>query len=284
MTQILRGKDVATQLKEEIKERVQSLKDKGVSPKLAVLRVGENPNDLSYERGILKNCENLGLETEIVAVQEDITTEGLLAEMDKLNKDDKVHGILMFRPLPKHIDEKQMQEAIDPSKDVDCMHPYNLARVFASDKDTLEPATPRSAMEILKYYGFDLTGKRVVIINRSMVLGRPLAMMMLSENASPMICHSKTRDLPALTKAADVVVLAAGRAKSFGEEYFTEDSVIIDVGVSEAEDGSIAGDADYEKLQDKVKAITPVPGGVGSMTTTLLLNQVVRACEMKVNK
>lgn len=281
MTQILKGKDVATKLKEEIKDRVQQLKDKGTAPKLAVLRVGENPNDLSYEKGILKNCDNLGLESEIVAVEESISTEELLKKMEELNNDDSIHGILMFRPLPKHIDEKQMQEAIDPAKDVDCMHPYNLARVFASDKDTLEPATPRSAMEILKYYDIDLTGKHVVIVNRSMVLGRPLAMMMLSENASPMICHSKTRDLPELTKAADVVVLAAGRAKSFGEEYFNEDSIIIDVGVSEAEDGSIAGDADYDKLVDKVKAITPVPGGVGAMTTTLLLNQVVRACEMK---
>lgn len=281
MTQILKGKDVATKLKEEIKDRVQQLKDKGTAPKLAVLRVGENPNDLSYEKGILKNCDNLGLESEIVAVEESISTEELLKKMEELNNDDSIHGILMFRPLPKHIDEKQMQEAIDPAKDVDCMHPYNLARVFASDKDTLEPATPRSAMEILKYYDIDLTGKHVVIVNRSMVLGRPLAMMMLSENASPMICHSKTRDLPELTKAADVVVLAAGRAKSFGEEYFNEDSIIIDVGVSEAEDGSIAGDADYDKLVNKVKAITPVPGGVGAMTTTLLLNQVVRACEMK---
>lgn len=279
MTEILRGKPVAESLKEDIKGRVEVLKEKGKNPKLAVLRVGANPNDLSYERGILKNCANLGIETMVVERDENIDTKGLLETMEELNRDDSVHGILMFRPLPKHLDEKQLQEAIDPAKDVDCMHPYNLAKVFASDASGMEPATPRSAMEILKFYNIPLLGKRVVIVNRSMVLGRPLAMMMLSEHASPIICHSKTENLPQLCKEADVVVLAAGRAKSFGEEYFTEDSVIIDVGVSEAEDGSIAGDADYENLSEKVKAITPVPGGVGSMTTTLLLNQVVKACE-----
>lgn len=281
MTEILRGKPVAEELKEQIKQRVEQLKENGKTPKLAVLRVGANPNDLSYEKGILKNCANLGIETEVYEQDESIDTEGLLAEMEKLNQDDAVHGILMFRPLPKHLDEKQLQEAIDPEKDVDCMHPYNLAKVFASDDSGMEPATPRSAMEILRHYEIPLKGKRVVIINRSMVLGRPLAMMMLKEHASPMICHSKTENLPELTRAADVVVLAAGRAKSFGAEYFNEDSVIIDVGVSMADDGKMAGDADYEPLSETVKAITPVPGGVGSMTTTLLLNQVVKACERK---
>lgn len=279
MTEILRGKPVAEELKENIKKRVEALKEKDKTPKLAVLRVGANPNDLSYEKGILKNCANLGIETVVVEKDEDIDTDGLMAAMQELNDDASVHGILMFRPLPKHIDEKQLQEAIAPEKDVDCMHPYNLAKVFASDASGMEPATPRSAMEILKHYAIPLKGKRVVIINRSMVLGRPLAMMMLSEHASPMICHSKTENLPELTRAADVVVLAVGRAKSFGAEYFNENSVIIDVGVSMADDGKIAGDADYDNLAETVKAITPVPGGVGSMTTTLLLNQVVKACE-----
>ncbi len=282
MSEILRGKPVATQLKEETSERVAKLREKGIDPKLAVLRVGANPNDISYERGILKNCDNLGITAQVVEVEESVDTQGLLAVLEELNGDDSVDGILMFRPLPRHLDEKLISESIDPNKDVDCMHPYNLAKVFASDTSGLEPATPRSAMEILKFYGIELTGKRVAIINRSMVLGRPLAMMMLKENASPIICHSKTDDLKGLTKWADIVVLAAGRAKSFGEEYFTKDSIIIDVGVSEAEDGSIAGDADYENLVDKVKAITPVPGGVGSMTTTILLSQVVKACENKL--
>lgn len=282
MSEILRGKPVATQLKEETSERVAKLREKGRDPKLAVLRVGANPNDISYERGILKNCDNLGITAQVVEVEESVDTQGLLAVLEELNGDDSVDGILMFRPLPRHLDEKLISESIDPNKDVDCMHPYNLAKVFASDTSGLEPATPRSAMEILKFYGIELTGKRVAIINRSMVLGRPLAMMMLKENASPIICHSKTDDLKGLTKWADIVVLAAGRAKSFGEEYFTKDSIIIDVGVSEAEDGSIAGDADYENLVDKVKAITPVPGGVGSMTTTILLSQVVKACENKL--
>lgn len=281
MTEILKGKPVATQLKEEVSHRVQSLQDKGVQPKLAVLRVGENPNDISYEKGIKKNCENLGIEAQVVVVEESIETDALMQKMMELNKDDSIHGILMFRPLPKHIDEKAVSESIDPKKDVDCMHPINLAKVFASDKSGLEPATPRSAMEILRYYGVDLTGKRVAIINRSMVLGRPLAMMMLEQHASPIICHSKTRDLKEVTKWADVVVLAAGRAKSFGMDYFTEDSIIIDVGVSEAADGSIAGDADYDNVVDHVKAITPVPGGVGSMTTTILLSQVVKAAEQR---
>lgn len=282
MTEILRGKPVAAALKENVQARVAALAARVRAPKLAIVRVGENPNDLSYERGILKNCATLGIEADVFENPTDISTEQLVMVIEGLNADHGIDGILVFRPLPKHIDEKKIQEAVHPEKDVDCMHPVNLAKVFASDDTGMEPATPRSAVEILKHYNIPLAGKKVVIINRSMVLGRPLAMMLLAENASPMLCHSKTENLPEVTKWADVVVLAAGRAKMFGPEYFTEDSVIIDVGVSEAADGSIAGDADYEALCETVRAITPVPGGVGSMTTTILLDQVVRAAERRL--
>lgn len=200
--------------------------------------------------------------------------------MEELNGDESISAILVFRPLPKHIDEARIRKAISPAKDVDCMHPLNLARVFEGDMDGFLPGTPKAAVEILLYNKVDLEGKNVVIINRSMVLGKPLAMMLLNENATVTICHSRTKDLPAITKAADVVVTALGRAKFFDENYFNEDSICIDVGISVDDDGNLSGDIDYEPVSEKVKMITPVPGGVGSVTTSLLLSQVVKACKM----
>ncbi len=281
MTEILKGKPVADKLKGEIIERVGKLKERGHNPKLAVVRIGDNPNDVSYERGILKNCTNLGIETEVFEKPVEVTTEEMLELFDKLNNDASISGILLFRPVPKHVDEEALRYAINPDKDVDCMHPINLARVFESDFSKLVPATPMAAMKVMEYYGIELEGKNVAVINRSLVFGRPIAMMLLSKNATPMICHSRTKDLPQVTKDADVVVVAIGRARSLGKDYFNEDSIIIDVGVSADKDGKIGGDADFESLEDYVKMITPVPGGVGSVTTTILLDQVVKACELQ---
>lgn len=283
MTQILKGKPVADKIKEEIASKVEMLKGQGFAPKLAIVRVGENANDISYERGILKNSEKLGIETEVIVKDLQVTTEEMLELFEKLNSDKKVSGILLFRPLPKHIDEEALRNAIDPDKDVDCMHPENLARVFQSDFSRLVPATPMAAMKVMEYYGIDLAGKNVAVINRSLVFGRPLAMMLLGKNATPMICHSKTKDMIKVTNEADVVVVAMGRARSLGKEYFNENSIIIDVGVSLDKDGKIGGDANFEELETYVDMITPVPGGVGSVTNTILLEQVVRACELVNN-
>lgn len=280
LAEILRGKDVAEEIKENILADVEALKKEGKEPTLGMVRLGSNPDDVSYERSIIRNCEKLGINTKVFENSLDMTTEELEELLKKLNKDDEISGILVFRPLPKHIDEARIREAISPKKDIDCMHPLNLARIFEGNMDGFLPCTPKSAMEILAFNKVDLEGKNVVIVNRSMVLGKPLAMMMLNENATVTICHSRTKDLPSITKAADVVVTALGRAKFFDEKYFNEDSICIDVGVSLDDDGKLSGDIDYDQVAEKVKMITPVPGGVGSVTTSLLLGQVVKACKM----
>ncbi|MDO5690434.1 MAG: bifunctional 5,10-methylenetetrahydrofolate dehydrogenase/5,10-methenyltetrahydrofolate cyclohydrolase [Tissierellia bacterium] len=281
MTEILKGKPVADQLKEEIKERVRALQGRNLQPKLTVVRIGANPNDISYEKGILKNCGNLGIETEVIERPQEVTTEEMVELLESLNADDAVSGVLLFRPVPRHVDEEVLRNALDPDKDVDCMNPRNLARVFESDFSRLVPATPMAAMKVMEHYGIELEGKTVAVVNRSLVFGRPIAMMLLSKNATPIICHSRTKDLTEVTKNADVVIVAMGRYASVGKDYVTEDSIVIDVGVSEGADGKVGGDADFEALQDYVKMITPVPGGVGSVTTTILLEQVVKACELK---
>lgn len=280
MAEILRGKDVAQEIKEKIVEDVEALKKEGKEPTMGIVRLGSNPDDISYERSIIKNCEKLGISTKVFENDLEMTTEELEKLMEKLNKDSSVSGILVFRPLPKHIDESRIRKSISPDKDIDCMHPLNLARVFEGDMSGFVPCTPKSAMEILLYNKVDLEGKNVVVINRSMVLGKPLAMMLLNENATVTICHSRTKDLPSITKAADVVVTALGRAKFFDKKYFNEDSICIDVGVSMDDDGKLSGDIDYEPVSELVKMITPVPGGVGSVTTSLLLSQVVKACQI----
>lgn len=279
MTDIFRGKIVGDKIKEEIKKDVEILKKEGKEPTLGIVRLGSNPDDISYERSLIKNCERLGIDSRVFEKDLEITTEKLIELMKELNEDNNISGIIIFRPLPKHIDEAKIRQSIDPDKDVDCMHPLNLAKVFEGDMSGFVPGTPKSAMEILLYNKVELEGKNVVVVNRSMVLGKPLAMMLLNENATVTICHSRTKSLHEITSAADIVVTALGNAKFFDEKYFNENSICIDVGVSLADDGKLSGDIDYEKVSPMVKAITPVPGGVGSVTTSILLSQVVEACK-----
>lgn len=283
MTEILKGKPVADMIKADMTKKIEAFRAKGIAPKVAVVRLGEDPSDISYEKAILKVSASLNIDSEVFNIPRESTTEELLALMDKLNNDSKIHGILVFRPFPKQIDAERVVNFINPDKDIDCMNPINLEAIFEGKKDSFEPATPRAAVEILGRTGYDYKGKNVAIINRSMVVGKPLAMMLLNENATVTICHSKTKDLKAVCKSADVVFTALGRAKMLDKSYFNEDSIVIDVGVSMDKEGKISGDADYDALVDYVAKITPVPGGVGSITTTILLNQVLKAVE-KQNK
>lgn len=278
MTEILKGKPVADALKEQIRLEVLDFQKRGISPALAVVRVGEGDSDISYEKAVVKAGESLGILVKLVHLPADTTTETLQKEIQTLNGDRSVHGILMFRPLPKHIDQELLQSMILPEKDVDAMHALNLEKVFEGDPSGLEPATPRAAVEMLRYHGVDLVGKDVVVINRSMVVGKPLAMMLLQENATVTICHSRTKDLKEHTRRADVVVTALGRPASIDRSYFTEHSVVIDVGVGMTADGKLSGDVCFDDVSAFVRAITPVPGGVGSITTTILLRQVLKAC------
>ena len=275
----LRGKVVADQIKESLSKDIEELKAKGINPTIAVVRVGENDSDISYERAIVKASEAIGLLVRLVTLKEETTTEELEAELVKLNNDKEVNGILMFRPLPKHIDQDRMQNVIVAEKDVDAMNPINLEKIFEGDPTGLEPATPRAAVEMIKGHGYELEGKDVVVINRSMVVGKPLSMMLLQENATVTICHSRTKDLKAHTKRADIVVTALGRPAMLDKSCFTEDSIVIDVGVGTTADGKLSGDVNFDDVKDFVAAITPVPRGVGSITTTILLSQVVKACK-----
>lgn len=277
MAKILKGKEVADKIKTEMTISIENLKRDGRTPVLAIVRLGSNAGDVSYEKSIIKACEAAGIESRVVERETTMTTEELENLMHELNADDKVSGILLFRPLPKHIDEEKIRNSVSPDKDVDCMHPLNLERIFEGKMDGFAPCTPKAAMEILIHNQVPLEGKNVVVVNRSMVVGKPLVMMLLEKNATVTICHSKTKNLKEICSKADVVVTALGKAKFFTDDYFNKESVVIDVGVSMTEDGKLSGDVDYENVEEKVSMVTPVPGGVGSVTTTILLNQLVLA-------
>ncbi|WP_434292046.1 bifunctional 5,10-methylenetetrahydrofolate dehydrogenase/5,10-methenyltetrahydrofolate cyclohydrolase [Clostridium botulinum] len=279
MTKILYGNEVALKIKEDLNLRIDKLKEKNIIPKLAILRMGNKQDDIAYERSIIKSCEKLNIETKVEELSEDILEEDFLKLMESLNKEKEIHGILVFRPYSKHLNENIINSSIALNKDVDCMHPLNLERIFEGDLDGFMPCTPEAVIEILRYYDIDLKEKNIVIINRSMVVGKPLSMMVLSHNATVTICHSKTIDLPSITKKADIVVTAIGKAKLVKEEYFNEDSIVIDVSINVDENGKLCGDVNFENVKEKVGAITPVPKGVGSVTTTLLLKHIVDAAE-----
>ncbi|GIW48786.1 MAG: bifunctional protein FolD [Caloramator sp.] len=279
---ILYGKQVAEKLSDEIIDEVRLLKEKGIEPKLAIVRVGRNEGDLSYERGAVKRAEKLGIKVEIFELEEDVKTEDLIECIERINNDDLVHGILLFRPLPKHIDENRIKNYINPNKDVDCINPINVAKVMEGDKTGFAPCTPSAVIEILKHYCIELKGKNVAVIGRSMVVGKPLSMLLLNEDATVTICHSKTQNLKEITKKADVLIVAIGRAKYINKEYVGENTVVIDVGINVDNVGNLCGDVDFEDVKDIVSDITPVPGGVGAVTSTILFKNLIKACNLQI--
>ncbi len=271
----LRGKPVADQIMEESIKKIKELRKKNILPKLAIVRLGKNPGDISYEKSILKYNENIGLETEVIEMDRKVTSEELLRQIDIMNKDDKIHGILVFRPLPLGVDLARVSESISLKKDVDGMNPQNLLALFLGSKTLYEPSTARAVMELLRFYNLELKGKKVAIINRSEVVGKPLAMMFLREDATVTICHSKTENLREITRTSDIVVTAVGKAKLLDRTYFNKDSIVIDVGMSLDGEGSLSGDVNYNEVKDFVKMLTPVPGGVGRITTAVLMKQLI---------
>ena len=278
MARLLKGKDVVEALNERLIAQVKELKDKGVVPTLAILRVGEREDDLSYERGALKRCELIGVEVKVVALPAEVSEAEFFAQLEALNNDPKVHGILMFRPLPKHIDGEKARKMLNANKDVDGCTDLSLAGVFTNTELGFAPCTAEAAMEILKYYDIPLSGKKVVVIGRSLVIGRPVAMLLMHENATVTICHTRTVDVPAITKKADIVVVASGQMESVGAEYLSENQTVIDVGISWNDaKGKLVGDVRFDEVEDMVGAITPVPGGVGGVTTSILVKHVVEA-------
>ncbi|QNM09309.1 bifunctional 5,10-methylenetetrahydrofolate dehydrogenase/5,10-methenyltetrahydrofolate cyclohydrolase [Wansuia hejianensis] len=281
MARRLLGKEVTAALNEKIKENVAALKAKGISPTLGIVRVGEREDDLSYERGATKRCETLGVACEKYLLPADVTQEKLVEVIHQVNQDDKIHGVLIFRPLPKHLDEAAVIQALAPEKDVDGITDGSMVGVFAGTKQGFPPCTPQACMEILDHYGIDCTGKKAVVVGRSLVVGKPAAMMLLKKNATVTVCHTRTVDMPSVVKEADIVIVAAGRAGVVDDRYVSSGQTVIDVGINVNEEGKLCGDVAYDKVEPVVKAITPVPGGVGSVTTSVLVGHVVEAAMRK---
>lgn len=273
--EILKGAEVSAKIKGEVQELLAGIK--GKPPKLAIVRVGKNPDDMSYERGAIKKLESFGLRAESYAFPGDISDGDFKREFMKINGDEDVSGILLLRPLPGQIRERDIEEMIDPKKDLDGISPINVAKVFAGDASGFAPCTAEAVVEVLKQNDIAITGKRVVIVGRSLVVGKPLAMLMLKENGTVTVCHTRTQDLKGTCRNAQILVAAAGRAKMLDKDYVGQDAVVIDVGINVDEDGKLCGDVDLDSIRDRAAMATPVPGGVGAVTTAVLARHLAEA-------
>ena len=278
MAEILKGKPVADAMIARMRETAEALKAKGAEPVLCVVRVGERADDLSYEKGVVKRCEQVGVTLRQVILPETVTQDAFEAAFEAVNRDPAVHGILLFRPLPKTLDSERIRNLFDPNKDVDGWTDGSLAGVYANTDLGFAPCTAQAVMELLHHYGIDPKGKRAVVIGRSLVIGRPVSMLLMHENATVTTCHTRTVDVPALARTADLLVCAAGVMKGVTEAYTNPDQIVVDVGIhwDEAK-GGLSGDVDFDRVAPHVRAITPVPGGVGSITTCVLLDHVLTA-------
>lgn len=281
MTELLRGKAVSDSLSEKTSKKVNELKKRGIFPTLAIVRLGENPEDMAYERGAVKRAFELGITVRQFVYDAKISQRELVDEIVKLNDDEHIHGVLIFRPLPSHIDERVVCEVLAPEKDVDGITAGSMAGVFM-DRDTgFPPCTAEACMELLEHYGCELEGKRMAVIGRSLVIGRPVAMMSMRKNATVTICHSRTReeDLRSIASTADIVIAAVGKSRMIKKDILGKNQIIVDVGINVDDDGKMCGDVDFDNAATAAAAITPVPGGVGSVTTAVLMKHVVEAAE-----
>lgn len=273
--QRLGGKEVADKIVEDLKIKVEELKGKGISPKLAILRVGARDDDLAYERGVLKRFESAGVEVEVTAVDAGISQEELDKTFDGINNDPKVHGILVFRPLPKGLSDEHMRRTIDPGKDSDFMDIRNMENVLAGVPDSAAPCTDEAVMALIRHYNIETKGKKVTVVGRSLVIGKPAALLLTTANATVTVCHTKTVNIEEECRNADIIVACCGVAKMITEKFVKPGQIVIDVGMNVDEEGRLCGDVDYEKVSEIADAVTPVPGGVGSITTAILLKHVV---------
>ena len=281
MTKLINGKEISDYIKNQVKQEVADLASKGVSVGLAVIIVGDNPASKVYVANKEKACEALGIKSYKCALPETTTNEELLALIDKLNNDDAVDGILCQLPLPRHLDEKIIIDHILPEKDVDAFHPQNVGKIMIGDYDFL-PCTPAGVIEMLKYENIDITSKNCVVIGRSNIVGKPMAMLLLHNNATVTVCHSKTKNLAEICRNADILVVAIGKAKFVTPDMVKDGAVVIDVGMNRDENGKLCGDVDFESVKDKTSAITPVPGGVGPMTIAVLMKNTLTAAKKKL--
>ncbi|MCL5057713.1 MAG: bifunctional 5,10-methylene-tetrahydrofolate dehydrogenase/5,10-methylene-tetrahydrofolate cyclohydrolase [Actinobacteria bacterium] len=277
--QLLDGKKVAASIREEIKAEVAALRERGLVPKLSVILAGDDPASVVYARSKEKSCNNVGIDFELFTLPGTAKEEEVLALVDKLNKDDSVHGIMIELPLPKHIDKKKVLETLSPIKDVDGSHPINRGYIL-SGGDGLFPATPQSCIELMLRSGVEIKGKNAVIVGRGETVGKPLVFMMLNQNATVTVCHTKTQDLPGQVAKGDIVVAAVGRAKMVKADWIKPGAIVVDAGINEIE-GGICGDVDFENAKEVASLISPVPGGVGSLTTVLIQKNVLKAIKLQ---
>ena len=277
MAKLLEGKLVAAAMKDKQTLQVKELEAKGVAPTLGIIRVGERPDDISYEKGATKRCEGVGVAVKLFTLPADCSQEQLLDIIRQVNTDASIHGVLLLRPLPKHMDDETVRNALAPAKDIDGITDGSLACVLTGKGSGYAPCTARACIEILDYFGYELKGKRVVVVGRSLVVGKPVALMLTDRHATVTVCHTRTVDMPALCRTADIIVVAAGRAGVVGGEFFSPGQVVVDVGINFDEHGKMCGDVDFVGAQQVVGAITPVPGGVGTVTNSVLVGNVITA-------
>lgn len=280
MAELLKGKPVVESIAADLAPRIAALKQTGVTPTLAIVRVGERPDDLSYERTARKRAESLGCAVRPFALDAFAPQEELEAVLREVNHDATIHGCLLFRPLPSFMDETQVCELLDPQKDIDGITLASLASVFTDGAVGYPPATAAACMHMLDHYRVPLEGKHVVVVGRSLVVGKPVSMLLLRRNASVTMCHSKTENLPAICRSADVVICATGRARGFGAEFFSPGQTVLDVGINFDANGNLCGDVDFDAVEPIVAAITPVPGGIGTVTTSVTMAHTVAAAEV----
>lgn len=279
----LKGAPVAEAINARSQEELSNLLKNGITPTLAIVRIGARGDDIAYENGAVKRCEKVGVAISRVTLSESIAQPELLQKIYELNADSAVHGVLILLPLPKQLDGEAVRHALAPEKDVDGITDGSLAGVFTGSGNGFPPCTAQACIEILDHYGIDCKGKRAVVIGRSLVVGKPVAIMLMAKNATVTVCHTKTVDMPRVTKNAEILIVAAGKAKAIGAEFLCENQVVIDVGIN-FYDGAMCGDVDYAAALPLVSAITPVPGGVGTVTTSVLVNHVVEAAKRQSAK
>ena len=278
--ELLKGAPVSAAIREWAAEEIKQLQ--GSVPKLAIIRVGEKPDDMSYERSAVKKMEAFGLRVQIFVFPKDISDEEFKEAFQKINKDPDVTGILLLRPLPRQIKEKEIEAMIDPKKDLDGISPVNIAKVFLGDSSGFAPCTAEAVIEILKANNISIEGKRAAVIGRSMVIGKPLSMLLLKENATVTICHTRTKELPEICRQAEILVAAAGKAGMVEESWVSDGAVVIDVGINVDENGKLCGDVDQASMESRNLLLTPVPGGVGAVTTAVLAKHLIQAARSNV--
>lgn len=284
MAKLLNGAPVATALKDRQLADVSALKSEGIIPTLAIIRVGEREDDIAYERSAAKRAEGAGVAVAHYRLSGDAAQDQLLDVVEQINKDRSIHGALLFRPLPKQMDDEVVRNALVPEKDIDGIGNGSLAGVFAGTNKGFAPCTAQACIKILDHYGYNLKGKKATVIGRSLVVGKPVAMMLMEKNATVTICHTRTVDMPAVCRKAEIFIVAAGSAKVVDKNYFAPGQIVIDVGINVDANGNMCGDADFEAAEPIVEAITPVPGGVGTVTASILVENVITAAKRSTNK